>query len=285
MSAPMPSVPSTIGFERAAGPRVADRVVQVRARVVHDRARQRRVRGARRGRASTSRRARGEPRRPRARRPRLRRRGCARRHRGRAASPHTASSVSSQHVNAACTPTSPRRPPRRNRSFSARPGLGAVGAVAVGDLVARRPPAHRPRRTRPRSRRGCPRSRRATRDGRRSRSCPLSSASSAPSIADHREHLEVERDVEPPPDLLEDLGERRRRARRRGHAPRERGVEVVVRADEPGRRRAREPGHSSASARRLAAHRQRGPPLAVEVVQRGGDRARRSARGRSRRRP
>ena len=40
MSAPMPSVPSTIGFDRERGPRVADGVVHVRARVVRDRARQ-----------------------------------------------------------------------------------------------------------------------------------------------------------------------------------------------------------------------------------------------------
>ena len=70
---------------------------------------------------------------------------------------------------------------------------------------------------------------------------PASSASTAPSSADQRTQIEVERQVEPPPDLVEDLGEVRRRAGRRRHPPGERRVEVVVRADQPGRGGAHEP--------------------------------------------
>ena len=48
------------------------------------------------------------------------------------------------------------------------------------------------------------------------------------------DHLEVEGGVEAPPDLLEDLHERRRRPGRRRHPAGQRRVEVVVAADEPG---------------------------------------------------
>ena len=52
--------------------------------------------------------------------------------------------------------------------------------------------------------------------------------------AEHRrpaDHLLVERDVEPPPHLLEDLAKLRRLPRRRRHAARQGRVEVVVAAD------------------------------------------------------
>ena len=49
------------------------------------------------------------------------------------------------------------------------------------------------------------------------------------------QHVEVEGGVEPPPDLLEDLPERAGRGRRGRHAAGERGVQVVVGADESGR--------------------------------------------------
>ena len=42
------------------------------------------------------------------------------------------------------------------------------------------------------------------------------------------DHLQVERRVEAPPHLLEDLREALRGARRRGHPPRQGGVQVVV---------------------------------------------------------
>ena len=93
---------------------------------------------------------------------------------------------------------------------------------------------------------------------------PASSASSAPEPRGRADQLEVEGPVEPPPHELEDLGERRRRPRRRRHAARQRGVEVVVRVDQPGRRLA------AAHARRIGSD----APLAVEVVQGRGDRAR-----------
>ena len=49
------------------------------------------------------------------------------------------------------------------------------------------------------------------------------------------QHVEVERGVEAPPDLLEDLAEVARRRRRRRHPPGERRVEVVVGAHQPRR--------------------------------------------------
>ena len=63
---------------------------------------------------------------------------------------------------------------------------------------------------------------------------PCSSASRAARLADQADHLEVEDAVEPPPDVLEDLAERGRRPAGRWHATRERRVDVVVGADEPG---------------------------------------------------
>ncbi len=50
------------------------------------------------------------------------------------------------------------------------------------------------------------------------------------------QHVQVERGVQPPPDLLEDRREVGRLLRRRGHAAGERRVEVVVAADQPRRR-------------------------------------------------
>ena len=122
MSAPMPSVPSATPRE-ARRPPVADRVVEVGARVVHDRARQRAVEMHRVGEDPRGRRPgpRGAPRPPTS-------TGssatwtCTPTPRS-AASPHTASSVSSESVNEACAPTRPRPPDRRNRSFSASPAL------------------------------------------------------------------------------------------------------------------------------------------------------------------
>jgi hypothetical protein len=45
--------------------------------------------------------------------------------------------------------------------------------------------------------------------------------------------LFIKREVEPPPDQFENLSEVRRRARRRGHASRERRIKVCVSADHP----------------------------------------------------
>ncbi len=60
--------------------------------------------------------------------------------------------------------------------------------------------------------------------------------------------VEVEREVEPPPDLLQDLREPGGRGRRRGHAPGQRRVEVMVGADEPAGRS----GHAVVTCRRAA---------------------------------
>ena len=107
---------------RARGrPRVADGVVHVAARVVGDRAGQVAVEvhavhqppvvAGERAPAAPPPRCRRGP----------RRRGCARRRRGPRPARRRRRSVSSVHVNAACTPTMPRPPARRKRSFSARP--------------------------------------------------------------------------------------------------------------------------------------------------------------------
>ena len=56
----------------------------------------------------------------------------------------------------------------------------------------------------------------------------------APSRADGPQHVEVERGVEAPPDLLEDLAEVASASRRRRHAAGERRVQVVVGAHESG---------------------------------------------------
>jgi len=54
-------------------------------------------------------------------------------------------------------------------------------------------------------------------------------------------HVEVERGVEPPPHLLEDLPEPRRLARGNRHAPRERRIEVVMGAHQARGRVAHDP--------------------------------------------
>ena len=99
-----------------------------------------------------------------------------------------------------------------------QPAAGAVGRRGGRSRRTRTRPARRPRRRRRRSRRGCPRSRSGSRGGRRSPSCPHCSASIAPSRRRPADHLEVERGVEAPPDLLEDLDEVGRLPRRRRHA-------------------------------------------------------------------
>ncbi len=112
-------------------------------------------------------------------------------------------------------------------------GLGPVGAVAVGDLVG----AHHPdadlgaglgddvEAAVDRGGGGV-----VVDDGGRARLERLDRAEQRRPAHE----LEVEGQVEPPPHLVEDLREVGGRGRRRRHAPGERGVEVVVRADEPG---------------------------------------------------
>ena len=288
MSAPMPSVPSTTGLGRAGGAGVADGVVHVRPRVVGDGAGQGVGRGGRSGRAASR-----------------RRRGAASRSPAptssapsatwmctptprSAARPAAASSVSSVQVNAACTPTQPAAAGPQEPLVLGQPGRGAVGPVAVGDAVGS---------TRTRT----PTSAQASAITSRLPSMALGdswwstiavrAALERLERAEHgrpADHLEVERDVEPPPDLLEDLEEARRRAaaapacpgpapsrggggRRPGPACRPSRRPVVASVVGVGRRRGRIGSavrHSPSS-----------------VVQRGGHRAARWARGRSRRRP
>ncbi len=202
--------------------------------------------------------------------------------------PAAASSVSSLHVNAACTPTMPPPPARRKRSFSARPRRAPS---APWRSVT--PYAHTTR---------TPTSRHAVRDhveralDRRWRLVMVDDRSRSTlerlERAEHRrplQHLEVERDVEPPPHLLEDLDERRRRARGRRHAASERRVQVMVRADETGRRRAHAGTHQRGVTRRCRRSRL-GASATWSATRRRG-RARRQpprlrwARGRSHRRP
>ena len=115
-----------------------------------------------------------------------------------------------------------------------QPAAGAVGPVAVGDAVGARRPARRPRRTRRRSRRGCRRWRSGDSWWSTMAVVPHSSASSAPSMADHRiisrSRAASRRHQTCSRISMKSVGE----PGRRRHAPRQRRVEVVVAADEPG---------------------------------------------------
>ena len=104
--------------------------------------------------------------------------------------------------------------------------------------------------------------------------------------AEHRrppDHLEVERGIEPPPHLLEDLQELRRRRRRARACPAPTpSTDGDAAQTSPPLSRSR---RSLDRCRRVPPHRQRVAPVAVEVVQRRARPRPRSARGRSRPRP
>ena len=231
MSAPMPSVPRPDRVRESSGPGVADRVVHVGAGVVDDGARTGRGRraGGRRG-PATSRRRCGPGAAARC-RSRPRRRGRGRPHRGAPAISAAAAIVSSVQVKAAWRPTMPRPPAARNRSFSARPAAAPVGPVPVGDAVGAVDPhadlgaGVGDDRQRPLDRVG----RLVVIDDRRA--APLERFERA-ELGRPLDRVGVERAVEPPPHQLEDLHEPGRGARRRRHAPGERGVEMVMGADQ-----------------------------------------------------
>ncbi len=115
-----------------------------------------------------------------------------------------------------------------------QPGLGALGPVAVGDLVgAHDPHAHLGaglgddvERAVDGGRGGV-----VVDDGRGPRLQGLD----RPQQRRPAHQLQVEGGVEPPPHLVEDLGEARRRLRRGRHAPGQGRVQVVVGADQAGR--------------------------------------------------
>ncbi len=188
------------------------------------------------------------------------------------ASPHTASSVSSESVKHACAPTRPRPPDRRNRSFSARPALARVGAVAIGDLVA----THHPHAD----------------FGARFRDHVETAldCTGTGMVVDDRGRARLERFERAEPRTPTEHVERRAHGRRRHHTcSRISGKLRGVCGGEGIPRRARNTGacahttrpgdrdRSAASCLRPhagAAHRQPVPPFAVEVVQGGRDRAR-----------
>ena len=195
-----------------------------------------------------------------------------------AARPAAASSVASVQREGGVDADQPRPPARRNRSFSARPGLGAVGPVAVGDPVgAHDPHADLGARVGDHVE--------AALDGVGGLvvvddrgACRTPAPPAAPSMADHRDasrgrgrassrHQTCSRISR------KSVGVRRRRR----HAPGQRRVEVVVGADEARGRRAHPTGVVGASA----------APSATRRRGRAGPRPPRprSAPGRSRPRP
>ena len=245
MSAPIPSVPSTTVFGRPRRPRVADRVVHVRARVVGDRARaasrssNTQCTSNQSSAASASSRA-----------PASRSSGpsatwmCTPTPRS-AASPAAASSVSSRARERGMHADQPAPTGAQEALVLGQPAARPVGTVPIGHAV-RADHAHadlgaclgdhveaaldRVRALVVVDDRGRPRHQRLGRAEQRAGA----------------DHVEVEGGVEAPPDLLEDLAETRRLAGRRRHAARQRRVEVVVGAHHARRRRGHRFAHYAA---------------------------------------
>ena len=165
------------------------------------------------------------------------------------------------------------RPAAQEPLVLGQPGLGAVGAVAVGDLVAARRPARRPRRRRRAITSRLPSIAVGLEWWSMIAVVPASSASSAPSTrrparssrgrardrARHHTSSRISGNVCGVP-------------RRRGHAARERRVEVVC---------ARTPAPGGAVAAVVVAHWRRGASAAARASRRRGRAARRRPRRRS----
>ena len=156
-----------------------------------------------------------------------------------------AGEASSESVKLAWPPIMPRRqacgPAVGSARSPAMPGVAGPRAVAVGGLVAQhRAQPHLLDRTPERRERAADEGRRGVmidqQGGARERG--LDRAGERREV----DALLVERAVQLPPDLLEDLHEAARRRRRTRHASGERAVEVRVRVDETGQHEARPRG-------------------------------------------
>ena len=172
-------------------------------------------------------------------RPSPRRRGCGSRPRARARGSAASSSVRSESVNEACRPKSARRPGppwawqrRMKWTFSARPSCAALGAVAVGDLVAEAGAkarlAHGARDRVERAAHGAG-ARVVVDEGRRAVADRVDERHEGALVA----VLGGERGVQPPPQVAQDAHEVPGRPGLR-EAPGERAVEVGVGVDEAG---------------------------------------------------